>query len=280
VAERRAATERQTAEATIQTQRETRILKARAEAEAAEKEAAEALRGEQAKARVQADELERKEALARKRLAVEEGIAVRQAESKAAVDAKNGLLKQEMDLSHLKAQEQKRVAAAQIEMAALSAEAKLAEKSHEAELRRHQLEQERRAQMQQAQLTLQQQKAQVDEELRRREAETKAFEAQAEIAHQRALAEIEQLVNHSRALRELVTQGLPQIASAFKQSFGTIHYTQVAGGAEGGPLDLVGGAIAQVLTVAKSFGLDPARLGQPAPTGESGPPPTPAGKPA
>jgi regulator of protease activity HflC (stomatin/prohibitin superfamily) len=263
VSERRSATERQTAEAAIMTQRETRILKARAEAEASEKESAEALRAEQAKARVQADELERKEALARKRLSVEEGIALRQAESKAAVDVKNGLLKQEQELGNLKAQEQKRLAAAQLEMAALGTEAELAEKSHQAELRRHQLEQERRAQLQDAQLRLQQQKARVDEELRRREADTKAAETAGEVAHQRALAEIEQMVNQSRALRELVTQGLPQMANAFKQSFGTINYTQLSGAQGSGPLDLVGGAIAQLLTVARSFGLDPARLGQP-----------------
>jgi hypothetical protein len=262
VLERRAATEKQTAETTIMAQQETRILKARAEAEAAEKESAEAMRGEQAKARAQVDELQRKEALARKRLAVEEGIALQQAASKAAVDAKNGVIKHETELQQLKAQELKRLATAQAEMAALGTEAELAEKSHQAELRRMELEQARRAQLQQAQLLLQQQKAQMDQELRRRESETRRIEGATEAAQQRALAEIEQLVNQSRALRELVTQGLPQIASAFKQSFGTINYTQVHSGDGGGPLDLVGGAIAQVLTVAKSFGLDPAQLMQ------------------
>lgn len=271
VSERRAATERQTAEAMIMTQHETRLLKARAEAEAAEKESAEALRSEQAKARVSADELLRKEALSRQRLAVEEGIAVRQAESKAAVDARNSALKQELELGHLKAQEQKRLATAQAELAALGTEAELAEKSHQAELRRIELEQARRSLLQQAQLSLQRQKAELDQELRRSEAETKRTEGEIEAAQQRALAEVEQLVNQSRALRELCTVGLPQIASAFKQSFGTINYTQVSGTAGGGPLDLVGGAIAQILTVAKSFGLDPARLGAPASTTEGSP---------
>ncbi len=275
VGERRAATERQTAEAMILTQHETRILKARSEAEAAEKESTEALRAEQAKARVHVDELMRKEALARKRLAVEEGISLQQAVSKAAVDAKNGQLRQETELATLKAQEQKRLAAAQLEMAALGTEAELAEKSHQAEQRRVELEQARRAQLQQAQLSLQLQKTELEHELRRREVLTKRAEGEAEAAHQRALAEVEQLVNQSRALRELVTQGLPQIASAFKQSFGTINYTQLSGADGSGPLDLVGGAIAQVLTVAKTFGLDPARLMPTPPT----PPPTPPAAP-
>lgn len=276
VGERRAATERQTAEATILTQHETRLLKARSEAEAAEKESAEALRAEQAKARVAADELSRKEALSQKRLAVEEGIALRQAESKAAVDAKNSALRQEMELAHVKAQEHKRVAAAQAELVALGSEAELLEKSHRAELRRSELEQARRAQAQKAQLSLQQQKAELDQELRRSEAATKRLEGEAEAAHQRALAEVEQLVNHSRALRELCSQGLPQIASAFKQSFGTINYTQLSGSG-GGPLDLVGGAIAQILTVAKGFGLDPSRLAEPPlPTPDPAPEPPPA----
>ena len=259
VSERRAATERQTAEAMILTQHETRILKARSEAEAAEKESTEALRAEQAKARVHVDELVRKEALARKRLAVEEGIALQQAMSKAAVDSKNGMLKHETELGQLKAQEQKRLATAQAEMVALGTEAQLMEKSHQAELRRAELEQTRRAQVQQAQLNQQLQKAELEQELRRREVQTKRIEGEAEAAQQRALAEVEQLVNQSRALRELVTTGLPQIASAFKQSFGTINYTQLSGDG-GSPFDLVGGAIAQILTVAKTFGLDPGRL--------------------
>ena len=285
VSERRSATERQTAEVMIQTQRETRILKAKAEAEAAQQEATETMRAEQAKARTAADELERKEALARKRLTLEEGIAVRQAESKtmlelrqaeakallelrqaeakAAMEAKAQALKQEAELQLLKGQEQKRLAAAQTELATLQAEAELAEQSHRAELHKLELEHARRALQQQASLSLLQQRSHIEQQQRRQEAETKALEAAVEAKRQRDLADIEVLLNQGRALRELVTQGLPQLAQAFKQNFGTVNYTQLSGAAGDGPMNMVGGAITQVLTLAKSFGFDLSKLGQP-----------------
>ena len=294
VSERRSATERQTAEVMIQTQRETRILKAKAEAEAAQQEATETMRAEQAKARTAADELERKEALARKRLTLEEGIAVRQAESKtmlelrqaeakallelrqaetkAAMEAKAQALKQEAELLLLKGQEQKRLAAAQTELATLQAEAELAEQSHRAELHKLELEHARRALQQQASLSLLQQRSHIEQQQRRQEAETKALEAAVEAKRQRDLADIEVLLNQGRALRELVTQGLPQLAQAFKQNFGTVNYTQLSGAAGDGPMNMVGGAITQVLTLAKSFGFDLSKLGQPPPLPAAPPP--------
>lgn len=295
VSERRSATERQTAEVMIQTQRETRILKAKAEAEAAQQEATETMRAEQAKARTAADELERKEALARKRLTLEEGIAVRQAESKtmlelrqaeakallelrqaeakATMEAKAQALKQEAELQLLKGQEQKRLAAAQTELATLQAEAELAEQSHRAELHKLELEHARRALQQQASLSLLQQRSHIEQQQRRQEAETKALEAAVEAKRQRDLADIEVLLNQGRALRELVTQGLPQLAQAFKQNFGTVNYTQLSGAAGEGPMNMVGGAITQVLTLAKSFGFDLSKLGQP-PSLPAAPPPS------
>lgn len=295
VSERRSATERQTAEVMIQTQRETRILKAKAEAEAAQQEATETMRAEQAKARTAADELERKEALARKRLTLEEGIAVRQAESKtmlelrqaeakallelrqteakAAMEAKAQALKQEAELQLLKGQEQKRLATAQTELATLQAEAELAEQSHRAELHKLELEHARRALQQQASLSLLQQRSHIEQQQRRQEAETKALEAAVEAKRQRDLADIEVLLNQGRALRELVTQGLPQLAQAFKQNFGTVNYTQLSGAPGDGPMNMVGGAITQVLTLAKSFGFDLSKLGQP-PSLPAAPPPS------
>lgn len=263
VAERRAATERQSAEASIHAQRETRILKAKAESEAAEKEAAEALRAEQAKTKVAADELERKEALARKRITADEGVGLRQAESTAAVERKKAQLKQEQEMSDLKAREQRRVLVAQAEVAALAAEIEQAEHSHRAELRKLELDQARKSLAQQANLSLQNQRSEFEDLEKRRALETKRLEAELEHRQQRALADIELLVNQGRVLRDLVNQGLPQIASAFKQSFGPIHYTQVGGGEDGGPFGLIGSAMTQVLAVAKSFGLDPARLSTP-----------------
>ena len=280
VAETRATAERQTQEAAIASQRETRISKAKAEADAAERESHEALRAEQAKAKGAADELLRKEALARKRIEVEEGIALRQAESKAALDQKSQHIKQEAELAQLKLQEHKRVAAAQAEMATLATEAELAEKAHTLDLRKLELEQARRKLRQQQELALQGEKAHFEHEQRQKESETKRIETEAQIAQQRAEAEIELLLSQGRVMRDLVVTGLPHIAQAFKQSFGTINYTQFSGAADGNPMAMIGSAIGQVLTVAKSFGLDPGKLGPPAAASAAGvgtqaTPPTP-----
>lgn len=260
VAERRSATERQSAEATILAQRETRILKARSEAEAAESESAEALRAEQAKARVAADELARKEALSRKRVAVEEGIAMQQTESNAALERRRQQIKQEQEMAQLRLQEEKRVASAQVEMRALNSEAELSEQAHQADLRKQEQLAARRAIAQQAELSMAQKKSEHEAEQRKERIALEKLEAEADASRQRALAEVEQMLMQGRVLRDLVTQGLPHIAAAFKGSFGPIHYTHVGAGADSGPFAMIGGAMTQVLAVAKSFGLDPAKL--------------------
>jgi regulator of protease activity HflC (stomatin/prohibitin superfamily) len=280
VAERRAETDRRSAEASIQSERETRILKARAEAEAAEAESSEALRADQARARATAAELERKEALARKRLEVDEGISLRQAESGAAIDRNRRALEWEKELAafqaaeerrriltqaglaELKAAEEKRRAIAEAELAGLEAEAGLAEESHRAAVRRLEQDRERRGFEQETELALKQKQQGIDLEARRQDAELKRLEAAVETERQRAMAEVEQLVNQGRALRDMVTTGLPQIAAAFQQNFGSIHYTHLGGGEEANPLGMVAAAFGQVLTVARSFGFDPARLAQ------------------
>jgi len=96
---------------------------------------------------------------------------------------------------------------------------------------------------------------------RRQESESLRLENEAAIAKQRAEAEIELLLSQGRVMRDLVVTGLPHIAQAFKQSFGTINYTQYSGSPDGNPMAMIGSAIGQVLTVAKSFGLDPSKLG-------------------
>ena len=60
------------------------------------------------------------------------------------------------------------------------------------------------------------------------EAATKRIEGEAEAAQQRALAEVGSSWSTRAAPCGAVhCKGLPQIASAFKQNFGTINYTQV-----------------------------------------------------
>lgn len=265
VAERRSMTERQSAEATILAQRETRILKARSEAEAAESESAEALRAEQAKARVASDDLARKEALSRKRVAVEEGIAMQTTESNASLERRRQQIKQEQEMAQLKLQEEKRVTSAQVELRALHSEAELAEQAHQADMRKQEQLAARRAIAQGAELSLAQKKAEYEAEQRKERIALEKLEGEAEVSRQRALAEVEQMLMQGRVLRDLVTQGLPHIAAAFKQNFGPIHYTHVGQGSDAGPLGMIGGAMTQVLAVAKSFGLDPAKLVPPDP---------------
>jgi flotillin len=138
-------------------------------------------------------------------------------------------------------------ATATIEADALRANAAqvaaLLELSHTREL-----EQQRQA----AQLALRE--AQVEAELaqRRREAEARAYDNELEVVHQRRLAELEQLLAESRVLRELVA-ALPKMASAMAPHAQTLHLTQIGDGK--GPMDALPSAVAQILAVARSLGL-------------------------
>ena len=206
-----------------------------------------AARAERAELERRAEALERKEALARREIEMQEAVAVRKAESEAAVARRAAQLDRERVLAQIKIAEEQRRAHADAEVLALAAEAARSRAS--------------RAFTQATELDLERAKALAALELRAREVETRAAESELEAAHQRRLAEIEQLVGGERTLRELVTRGLPQIASAFQQSFGEIHYTQVGSG--DGPGAPIAQAFAQVLAVARSFGLDPAALTRP-----------------
>ena len=59
-----------------------------------------------------------------------------------------------------------------------------------------------------------------------------------------------------RALRELVMHALPQIATALQTTTGTVNYTQIGGDPNGGPLNAVPAAFAQLIALAQSFGLE------------------------
>ena len=98
--------------------------------------------------------------------------------------------------------------------------------------------------------------AELSLELRYRDAEQKEHENQLAFAHQRRMAEIEQMLAQGRAAHELVTHGLPQIAEALSQTFGTVNYTQIGGDAKAGPLGAVPAALAQLLAIARSFGVE------------------------
>lgn len=220
-----------------------------------------AARAERAELERRAEALERKEALARREIEMQEAVAVRKAESEAAVARRAAQLDRERVLAQIKIAEEQRRAHADAEVLALQAEAARAEASHAEEVRTLERSRASRTFTQATELDLKRAEAVAALDLRAREVETRAAESELEAAHQRRLAEVELLIGGERTLRELVTRGLPQIASAFQQSFGEIHYTQVGSGE--GPGAPIAQAFAQVLAVARSFGLDPAALTRP-----------------
>lgn len=91
-------------------------------------------------------------------------------------------------------------------------------------------------------------------ELRQRESEARDREGALEAIQQRRLAELSQLTAQDRLREALVTKALPQIAQALHHTYGTVNVTQLAAGGSS-PLDAVPAAFAQVLALARSFGL-------------------------
>jgi flotillin len=261
VAESRAEAQRRQEEENLRTVHETRTLRAKTEADSAEAEAREQLRAEEARARVAAEDLARKEAYARKQIEVEQTVAVRRAEGVGAIARRQAELDQDKTLAQIKVAEEQRRARADAEVAAIAAEVARADAAHAQAARELEQSRTRKAMAQAADLEHRLRQAELELELRRRDADARERDGVVDAAHQQRLAEVERSVAQARALRELVTVGLPQIAAAFQQSFGTIHYTQVGDGA--GPLGMVAGAFQQVMAVARSFGLDP---GKPDPT--------------
>lgn len=108
---------------------------------------------------------------------------------------------------------------------------------------------------QDADLARRRREAEVAQELRRADAEAKEHDAVLDAQAQRRLAEIEQMLAQTRALRDLVNVALPQIAKALHQDIANVTYTSIGGGAGGGPLDAVPAALAQLLAIARGFGL-------------------------
>jgi len=223
LAERRAETERLSQEAQLESQRATRALKARTEAEATEVEARE---------------------------------AQRRAEMTAAAARRNVELERDKTLHQISIAEEQRRAKAAAEVAALDAERARLEALHaQAAL---EVEQARaiEAAKQAAEVERHRVQAGLAVEIRRREAEIKDHENQVAATHQMRLAEIEKLMTQGRVMHELVKEGLPKIAQALSQTFGTVHYTQIGDGKNGGPLNAVPAALAQLLAIARSFGIE------------------------
>jgi uncharacterized membrane protein YqiK len=223
VAERRAETERLASEAQLETARATRAFKAHSEAEATEVEARE---------------------------------AARRAEMTAAAARRNAELDRDRVLHQIAIAEQHRRAKATAEVAALAAEVARAEAAHRTAELEVAHDRALKQQKQATDIELRRTLAEVDLELRRRDADARDHDNQLEAANQRRLAEVEQLLVNGRALRELVTIALPQMASALQGSIGTMNYTQLGGDPTSTPLNAVPAAFAQLLALAQSFGLE------------------------
>jgi regulator of protease activity HflC (stomatin/prohibitin superfamily) len=223
LAERRAETERLSQEAQLESMRATRALKARTEAEATEVEAHE---------------------------------AARRAEMQAAAARRNTELERDRALHQIQIAEEQRRAKAAAEVAALEAERARIEALHAQAALEVEHQRTLEAAKQAAEVERNRVQADLALELRRREVEARDHEAQLDAAHQLRLAEIERLLTQGRVKHELVKEGLPAIAKALSQSYGTVHYTQIGSGTGGGPLDAVPAALGQLLAIARSFGID------------------------
>jgi hypothetical protein len=197
----------------------------------------------------------------RRQVEVDQTLALRKADGAAAVALRQAELDQDKALRAIKIAEEQRRARAAAEVAALDAEAARADAAHAQAARELEQGHARKAMAQAAELELRLRQTELELELRRRDAEARARDHELDAAHQVRLAEVERSLAQARALRELVTVGLPQIASAFQQSFGTIHYTQIGEGA--GPLGMVAGALQQILAIARGLGLELGERDQP-----------------
>jgi flotillin len=136
------------------------------------------------------------------------------------------------------AEEQRRTQAA-AEVAAAEAEAARSEALH----RNAALELEHEH-------TLRRREAEVALDLRRRDAETRELESQLDAAALQRSAALEQELAQVRTL-QLLVQALPQIAAALATRAETLNVTSM----NGAGLDTVPAAIAQLLALAKGFGL-------------------------
>ncbi len=223
LAERRAETERLSQEAQLEAVRATRARKARTEAEATEVEARE---------------------------------AARRAEMTAAAARRNAELERDRSLHQIQIAEEQRRAKAAAEVAALDAERARVEAMHAQAALEAEHQRALEASQQAAEHERARAQAELALELRRREAEVKDHEGLLAAQQQARLAEIERMLVQGRVMQELVGKGLPKIAEALSQSFGTVHYTQIGSGDGGGPLQAVPAALAQLLALARSFGVE------------------------
>ncbi len=187
-------------------------------------------------------------------------IALRRAETSMRADAAALGVERERVLAQIATSEEQRRAHAAAEVAAIAAEAARAEAMFAEEVRELERVRARAATTQHAELERRRDATALERELREADAEAAARISALDDAHRRRVVELELLTAPERLQHALITVGLPQLAAAFQQRFGEIHYTQVGNG--DGPTAPIAQALAQIFALARSLGLDVTALGR------------------
>lgn len=187
-------------------------------------------------------------------------IALRRAETSMRADAAALGVERERVLAQISTSEEQRRAHAAAEVAAIAAEAARAEAMFAEEVRELERVRARAATTQHAELERRRDATALERELREADAEAAARISALDDAHRRRVVELELLTAPERLQHALITVGLPQLAAAFQQRFGEIHYTQVGNG--DGPTAPIAQALAQIFALARSLGLDVTALGR------------------
>ena len=187
-------------------------------------------------------------------------IALRRAETSMRADAAALGVERERVLAQIATSEEQRRAHAAAEVAAIAAEAARAEAMFAEEVRELERVRARAATTQHAELERRRDATALERELREADAEAAARISALDDAHRRRVVELELLTEPERLQHALITVGLPQLAAAFQQRFGEIHYTQVGNG--DGPTAPIAQVLAQIFALARSLGLDVTALGR------------------
>jgi hypothetical protein len=176
-------------------------------------------------------------------------------EQVAAVARRQAELDRERELHDIAIAEEARRTKAAADVAAMEAERVRAEASHRAALLdlEHDLRTENHKQ--DAEHARARKQADLAVEVRRREAEAREHENALDHAHQQRLAELEQALAQVRASRDLIA-ALPAVARALQANYGNVTYTQIGNDASTGPLGSVPAALAQLLALARGFGVE------------------------
>jgi flotillin len=155
-------------------------------------------------------------------------------------------------------------AALQEHQAAQQAELAQQQARHESELERQQAE---------AGFLLEEARATAAGRVARQQMEIERLRGELSALLSRQAREVENLLPEERVRYDFVVTTLPAIAQAFAKSFGPVHLTQIGSGGDGGKgLGFLAEALAEVLAVGRSAGLDLGALCRSAPSSPSAPP--------